>query len=112
VLVFDPNIDTSLGFPVFDTVLEANYVLSEKNDFSFKDLTEEDIKMIWDLSKQPNIVQRLIMSIAPSIFGHNDIKTALALAMFGGVSKRSGGLESRGDINVLVIGDPGTKITI
>lgn len=51
----------------------------------------------------------MINSIAPSIYGHNYIKKALALAMFGGEAKDVGGKHRiRGDINVLLLGDPGT----
>ena len=47
--------------------------------------------------------------MAPSIYGHTDIKTAVALSLFGGVAKdRQGKLHIRGDINVLLLGDPGT----
>lgn len=59
--------------------------------------------------QDPNIVQKIIASVAPSIFGHDDIKTALALSMFGGQSKDIQGKHRiRGDINVLLLGDPGT----
>ena len=61
------------------------------------------------LSKEKNIGEIIINSIAPSIYGHLDVKTALALAMFGGEAKDIAGKHRiRGDINVLLLGDPGT----
>lgn len=48
-------------------------------------------------------------SIAPSIYGHDDIKRAIALALFGGVPKNiQGKHQIRGDVNILMLGDPGT----
>lgn len=61
------------------------------------------------MSKIPNIEQKIFNSIAPSIYGHDDVKRAITFAMFGGVEKYpSEGHRIRGDINVLVLGDPGT----
>merc|ERR1711899_259546 len=61
------------------------------------------------LSKDERIGERIMASIAPSIFGHDDIKRALALTLFGGQSKdRSDKHRVRGDLNVLMCGDPGT----
>merc|ERR1719244_434486 len=72
-------------------------------------MTEEDIKAINALSKDERIGERIIASIAPSIYGHDDIKRALALALFGGVTKNPGDKHKvRGDLNVLMCGDPGT----
>lgn len=105
---YDYKLNRAHGFPIFTTFIEANYVkcLAEIENI---DLPKEDIQQIKELSKDKNIGQRIISSIAPSIFEHRDVKTALALAMFGGEAKDIAGKHRiRGDINVLVLGDPGT----
>lgn len=106
---FDAFLNTKHGFPVFTTMIEANY-LAKPREIEQENLTEEDLKAIQDLAKDPMVGKRIIKSIAPSIFGHEDIKTAFALAMFGGVQKTLDASlhRIRGDINVLVLGDPGT----
>jgi len=61
------------------------------------------------LARDERIRKRIIKSIAPSIYGHEDIKTAIALSLFGGVGKDINRKHRiRGDINVLLLGDPGT----
>ena len=52
-------------------------------------LTDEDVATIRALSKQDNIAERIFKSVAPSIHGHEDIKIALALTLFGGVPKKN-----------------------
>jgi len=67
---------------------------------------EEQIKAI---ASDPQGRARLIRSIAPSIFGHDKVKEALLLQLVGGVRKeRSDGMVTRGDMDVLLIGDPGS----
>ncbi|KHN03280.1 DNA replication licensing factor mcm2 [Glycine soja] len=106
---FDLSLNTKNGFPVFATVVEANYVTKKQDLFSAYKLTQEDIEEIENLAKDPRIGERIVKSIAPSIYGHDDIKTAIALAMFGGQEKNVEGKHRlRGDINVLLLGDPGT----
>ncbi|KAJ1685627.1 hypothetical protein LUZ63_017017 [Rhynchospora breviuscula] len=106
---FDLSLNTKNGFPVFATVVEANYVAKKQDLFSAYRLTDEDKAEIEKLAKDPRIGERIIKSIAPSIYGHEDIKTAIALAMFGGQEKFStGNHRLRGDMNVLLLGDPGT----
>merc|ERR1719412_1557146 len=74
-----------------------------------KNLTDDDIKAIMALSKDERIGERIMASISPSIYGHDDIKRALALTLFGGQPKdKSDKHRVRGDLNVLLCGDPGT----
>ncbi|KAF2102039.1 MCM-domain-containing protein [Rhizodiscina lignyota] len=106
---YDASLNNKNGFPVFATILEANHVVKSHDQLAGFRLTEEDERNIRALSRDPKIVEKIINSIAPSIYGHTDIKTAVALSLFGGVSKEAQGKHAiRGDINVLLLGDPGT----
>lgn len=72
------------------------------------DLSQQDKDEILRISKKQNLKRIIINSIAPSIYGHHHIKTALSLSMFGGQAKNyQDSHKIRGDINVLLLGDPG-----
>ena len=106
---YDGSLNTANGFPVFATVIEANYIEKQDNKMVVAALTDEDVREIIKLSKDERIGERIMSCIAPSIYGHEDIKRAIALALFGGVAKDPGGKHKlRGDINILMCGDPGT----
>ncbi|KAI1494154.1 MCM-domain-containing protein [Biscogniauxia mediterranea] len=106
---YDAQLNNRNGFPVFATILEANNVVKAHDQLAGFRLTEEDEHEIRQLSRDPQIVDKIVNSIAPSIYGHTDIKTAIALSLFGGVAKTAKGSHHvRGDINVLLLGDPGT----
>ncbi|KAL3433460.1 MCM2/3/5 family-domain-containing protein [Aspergillus tetrazonus] len=106
---YDAQLNNKNGFPVFATIIEANHVIKSHDQQAGFQLTEEDEREIRALSRDPDIVEKIIRSIAPSIYGHQDVKTAVALSLFGGVRKETQGKMSiRGDINVLLLGDPGT----
>jgi len=106
---YDGSLNTANGFPVFATVIEANYIEKQDNKMVVSALTDEDVREIIKLSKDERIGERIMSCIAPSIYGHEDIKRAIALALFGGVAKDPGGKHKlRGDINILMCGDPGT----
>lgn len=71
--------------------------------------TPDDEQLFQHLANSPNIFERIANSIAPSIFGSVDIKKAIACLLFGGSRKLlPDGLARRGDINILLLGDPGT----
>jgi DNA replication licensing factor MCM2 len=104
---FDISTNIRHCFPIFSTHLEANHI-NKLNELEATELTDEDKIEIRKLAKNPNIATLIFNSIAPSIYGHEFIKKALALAMFGGESKDIQGKHRiRGDINVLLLGDPG-----
>ncbi|ODV96833.1 hypothetical protein PACTADRAFT_1419 [Pachysolen tannophilus NRRL Y-2460] len=109
---YDGNLNSKNGFPIFGTTIIANSVRKTENSkFESSETfqwTEEDEKDIRKLSQEKGVIDKIISSIAPSIYGHKDIKTAVALSLFGGVSKDIQKKHSiRGDINVLLLGDPG-----
>lgn len=61
------------------------------------------------MARSSDVYEKISKNIAPSIFGSQDIKKAVACLLFGGSRKRlPDGLTRRGDINVLLLGDPGT----
>lgn len=106
---YDRTLNAKHGFPVFSTVIEANYVEKKADRFYNFGLTEDDVARIRELARDENIGEKIIKSIAPSIYGHEDVKTAIALSLFGGEAKNPGGSHRvRGDINILIMGDPGT----
>eukprot|EP01103_Thecamoeba_quadrilineata_P009859 TRINITY_DN2004_c0_g1_i3.p1 TRINITY_DN2004_c0_g1~~TRINITY_DN2004_c0_g1_i3.p1 ORF type:complete len:483 (-),score=109.29 TRINITY_DN2004_c0_g1_i3:33-1481(-) len=104
----DSALNRKHGFPIFSTTFEANNISKKDDQLASFYITEEDESAIRQLATDPAIGEKLIDSIAPSIYGHRDIKTALALSLFGGVPKEHQHHRIRGDINVLVLGDPGT----
>lgn len=106
--IIDPGLNMRQGFPVFKTIVEANYVEKRHDLLSSHILTTEDKRAILKLAKDPQIGERIVQSIAPSIYGHVQVKTGIALAMFGGKAKKVKNSRVRGDINLLLVGDPGT----
>jgi replicative DNA helicase Mcm len=68
----------------------------------------EEEEKILELSRDPLVHQKIMGSIAPSIYGYEHIKEAIMYLLFGGVSKSLPDITIRGEMNALLIGDPGT----
>lgn len=85
---FDTSLNTQQGFPVFSTVIEANSLLSRRDAAGTLVLSAEDESQIKALAAGGDIERRLLRSIAPSLCGHEDVKRAVALALFGGAWER------------------------
>ena len=93
----------------FKNYIYVNYIEPLEQEFEELSLSEEDEEKIIELSKDPHIYDKIIQSTAPSIRGHRPIKEAIALQLFGGSAKiLEDETRLRGDIHILIVGDPGT----
>jgi replicative DNA helicase Mcm len=91
----------------FDIFLDVNSItVLGKEPESIVDA--EDINKITELARDPYVHKKILASIAPSIFGYDHIKEAIIYLLFGGVPKDLEDIKLRGEINILLIGDPGT----
>lgn len=103
-----PNKQGNFSNCVFRTVVIANHVELMSKEVSMN-LTDDDIKAATRLAKarRLDIFERLSKSLAPSIYGHDEVKKALLCLLLGGMEKiLPNGTRLRGDINILLIGDP------
>ena len=97
--------------PMFDVIFHLISSEHESTPFTEISIDEEDSERILEVSKRDDLMSLIQHSIAPSIFatgilGH--VKRSLALQLFGGVSRRlNDKTRSRGDIHILLMGDPG-----
>src|SRR6056297_1347044 len=95
--------------PVFDFYMEGMSVEIDEEQFEDMDITEEDKAEIVRLSQQDTIYDTMVDSIAPSIYGYDQEKLSMMLQLFSGVTKHlPDGSRIRGDLHMLLIGDPGT----
>ncbi|XP_074836788.1 DNA replication licensing factor MCM7 [Carettochelys insculpta] len=90
-----------------ETYLEAHHITkmnkSEEDEMGTEELTEEELRQITG----EDFYEKLAASIAPEIYGHEDVKKALLLLLVGGVDRNPRGMKIRGNINICLMGDPG-----
>ncbi len=93
---------------VFHLHLDANFVdvLSKEPEALLT--TPEEEKQILEMARDPWIHRNVIRSIAPSIYGYEHVKEAIMYLLFGGIPKQFPDINIRGEMNALLIGDPGT----
>jgi DNA replication licensing factor MCM6 len=71
--------------------------------------TAEERQEIMSMKNHPTIYEQTYRSIAPNIFGHEEIKRGILLMLFGGVHKKTkDNIDLRGDLNICIVGDPST----
>jgi len=92
---------------IAETFVEAHDVVklnkSEDETLDEEEMTEEELQSL----AEEDFYNKLAASIAPEIYGHEDVKKALLLLLVGGVDRKLPGMKIRGNINVLLMGDPG-----
>ena len=92
----------------FKNYIYVNHIEHLEQEFEELELSAEDEEKILELSKDPHIHDKIIASTAPSIKGHRDVKEAIALQLFGGsVKELEDQTRLRGDLHILIVGDPG-----
>jgi len=92
----------------FKNYIYVNHIEPLEQEFEELQLSEEDEEKIIELSQDPHIYDKIIKSTAPSIRGYRDVKEAIALQLFGGAAKQlEDETKLRGDIHILIVGDPG-----
>ncbi|MBI2598546.1 MAG: helix-turn-helix domain-containing protein, partial [Candidatus Diapherotrites archaeon] len=93
---------------VYGRFLEAIHIEETRQEFTEVEISKEEEIEIKKLSQNPNVYEKLVKSIAPNIYGHETIKEAIVLQLFGGVKKVfPGNNRVRGNIHVILIGEPG-----
>jgi replicative DNA helicase Mcm len=93
----------------FDVHMDGNSIELQEKEFEEVDISDEDEQRIISFSKDPNIYNKMRASIAPSIYGLTTEKETLLLQLFGGLEKKlPDNTKIRGDIHILLVGDPGT----
>ncbi|OPY27240.1 MAG: Minichromosome maintenance protein MCM [Methanocella sp. PtaU1.Bin125] len=92
----------------FDIYMDGNSIELEEQEYDEVEISPEDEEEILRLSKDRRVYDKIWSSIAPSIYGYEEVKEAIAHQLFSGVVKSlPDGTRIRGDIHVLLVGDPG-----
>lgn len=89
------------------TYIEANYIKISDESFYDVELTEQDIKKIKEFSKQPDLIRKIAEGLFQGVHGYYKIKEALVLQAIGGVSDYETIPKLRGNVHILLVGDPG-----
>ena len=109
VLRIDQQEDQSGKSRMFDVFMDGHSLVLEDEEFEEMDISEADKRAIVELSQEGDVYDKVIESIAPSIYGYEEEKLAIAMQLFSGVTKNlPDDSRIRGDLHILLIGDPGT----
>lgn len=93
---------------LFDINLEVHSVEFQEHEYEEVNISPEEEEMIKQEARSPDVFGKIIKSISPTIYGYDEVKESMALQLFGGSHKQlDDGTRVRGDIHILLVGDPG-----
>jgi replicative DNA helicase Mcm len=93
----------------YDLIIDCNHIEPVEDESVDMKISDKEMEEIREIAKKPNVINILASNIAPSIYGHDKVKEALVLQLAGGCRKvRPDGVSTRGDMHMLLIGDPGS----
>ncbi|MEM3227448.1 MAG: minichromosome maintenance protein MCM [Candidatus Micrarchaeaceae archaeon] len=98
---------------LYTMYLDALSLSPKQKEFAEIAISEEEERSIIELSKDPQIFEKIWKSVVPSVYGHEEVKQSIVLQLFGGTPNKTlvdGGV-IRSDIHILLIGDPGSAKT-
>ncbi len=109
ILRLKPNKEGKGKSSVYNKYLDIVHVHKIEQEFEELDISKEEEQKIKELASSPDLFEKITASIAPSIYGYNELKQAIALQLFGGTpgKKLPDGHTIRNDVHTLLIGDPG-----
>jgi len=92
----------------FDLLVLGNSVEWKQQEYDEIEIAPEEERLFLGFQGDPTVLDKIVMSLAPTIKGMEEEKEAIALQLFGGVEKKHpDGVRVRGDIHILLVGDPG-----
>jgi replicative DNA helicase Mcm len=93
--------------------IDANSVVNVEIEWEELEITPEDEKKIIELANDPEVYTKLVQSVAPALYGMEDIKEAIVLQLFGGeMHIQKDKSRVRGDMHILLVGDPSTAKSV
>ncbi len=112
VLRLRPVKEGKVKSAVYAKFLDVLHLQRMEREFEELEISKDEQQQIEKLAKDPALFEKIVKSVAPSIYGYSELKQAIALQLFGGTPGKvlPDGKKIRSDIHLLLIGDPGCLI--
>ncbi len=112
ILRLKPNKEGKSKSTVYSKYLDVLHIAKVQQEFESIEISKEEEKQIKEIANSHDVFEKIVKSVAPSIYGYNELKQAVALQLFGGTpgKKLPDGHTIRNDVHILLCGDPGCLV--